>query len=59
MFFLPPYCSDMNRIEDQWHQLKAHELVGRMFEDEYDLSMAVIKGMQTRSEKGEYSLFAF
>lgn len=33
MFFLPPYCSDMNRIEDQWHQLKAHELVGRMFED--------------------------
>lgn len=59
MFFLPPYCSDMNRIEDQWHQLKAHELVGQMFEDEYDLSMAVIKGMQTRSEKGEYSLERF
>ncbi len=32
MFFLPPYCSDMNRIEDQWHQLKTHELVGRMFD---------------------------
>jgi len=59
MFFLPPHCSDMNRIEAQWHQLKTHELVGRMFEDEYDLSMAVIKGMEIRSEKGEYSLERF
>ena len=21
LFFLPPYCAQMNRIEDQWHQL--------------------------------------
>ena len=27
----------MNRIEDQWHQLKVHEIAGQMFEDEYDL----------------------
>ncbi|UBF23992.1 IS630 family transposase [Kovacikia minuta CCNUW1] len=24
-FFLPPYCSEMNPIETQWHQLKCHE----------------------------------
>lgn len=59
MFFLPPYCSEMNRIEDEWHQLKTHEIVGQMFEDEYDLAIAVMKGMKTRSEKGEYSLERF
>lgn len=26
LFFLPPYCAEINRIEDQWHQLKAHEI---------------------------------
>ncbi len=36
MFFLPPYSAQMNRIEDQWHQLKAHEIARQMFEDEYD-----------------------
>lgn len=58
-FFLPPYCPQMNRIEDQWHQLKAHEIAGQMFEDEYDLAMAVLKAMQTRSESGRYSLERF
>jgi len=42
LFFLPPYCSEMNRIEDQWHQFKTHEIAGRMFEDEYDLALAII-----------------
>ena len=37
-FFLPKYCSEMNRIESEWHQLKTHELAGQMFEDEYDLA---------------------
>jgi transposase len=37
-FFLPKYCSQMNLIEPEWHQLKTHELAGRMFEDEYDAS---------------------
>ncbi len=28
VFFLPPYCSQMNPIETQWHQLKSHEIAG-------------------------------
>jgi hypothetical protein len=59
LFFLPPYSAQMNRIEDQWHQLKAHEIVGQMFEDEYDLAMAVIKGMEMRSEAMGYALERF
>jgi putative transposase len=59
LFFLPPYSASMNRIEDQWHQLKAHEIVGQMFEDEYDLAMAVIKGMEARSVANGYALERF
>lgn len=59
LFFLPPYCSEMNPIEVEWRQLKAHEISGQMFEDEYDLALAVMKGMQARSEKGNYSLERF
>lgn len=59
LFFLPPYCSEMNRIEDQWHQLKTHEIAGRMFEDEYDLALAIIDGMEARSVKGGYPLERF
>jgi putative transposase len=59
LFFLPPYSADMNRIEEQWHQLKTHEIAGQMFEDEYDLAMAVIQGMETRSQSGEHTLERF
>jgi len=59
IFFLPKYCSEMNPIEGQWHQLKTHELAGRMFEDEYDLALAFMAGMETRSVQGEYSLERF
>lgn len=59
LFFLPPYSPQMNRIEAQWRQLKAHEIAGQMFEDEYDLAMAVIEGMQARSQAGEYALERF
>lgn len=59
LFFFPPYSAEMNRIEDQWHQLKAHEIAGQMFEDEYDLAMAVIQGMETRSEADGYVLERF
>ena len=38
-------------IQTEWHQLKTHELSGRMFEDEYDLAMAVIDGREKRSQK--------
>jgi hypothetical protein len=59
LFFLPPYSAAMNRIEDQWHQLKAHEIAGQMFEDEYDLAMAVIQGMEARSAASGYVLERF
>jgi hypothetical protein len=49
----------MNRIEDQWHQLKTHEIAGRMFEDEYDLALAIMDGMEARSLKGGYTLERF
>jgi hypothetical protein len=55
IFFLPPYCSEMNPIETQWHQLKSHEIAGQMFGNEYDLALAVMGGMKTRSEVGEYA----
>ena len=59
VFFLPPYCSEMNLIETQWHQLKSHEIAGQMFDNEYDLAIAVIDGMKARSEVGEYNLERF
>ena len=42
LFHLPTYSSEMNLIEIEWHQIKIHELAGRIFEDEYDLALAVI-----------------
>ncbi len=58
-FFLPPYWSEMNPIETQWHQLKSHELARQMFDNEYDLAIAVINGMQARSQAGDYALERF
>ncbi|MEN9518249.1 MAG: hypothetical protein RLZZ381_837 [Cyanobacteriota bacterium] len=59
LFFLPPYCSDMNEIETQWHQLKTHEIAGQMFDNEYDLAMTIIQGMKNRGEIGNYQLERF
>ena len=59
IFFLPPYCSQMNRIEEQWHQLKTHEIAGQMFDNNYDLAISIIDGMENRSTKGEYALERF
>jgi hypothetical protein len=59
LFFLPAYCSELNDIETQWHQLKAHEIAGQMFDNEYDLAMTVIQGMKNRSERGNYHLERF
>lgn len=58
-FFLPKYCSEMNPIETQWHQLKTHELRGEMFEDELDLAYAVIDGVNARAEAGGYEAERF
>lgn len=53
-FFLPAYSSDLNLIEPEWHQIKTHELRGKMFEDEYDLATAIIEGVEARAKKGNY-----
>ncbi len=49
----------MNPIENDWHQLKSHEISGRMFDNEYDLAKAVMAGMESRSIAGEYALDRF
>jgi hypothetical protein len=46
-------------IEPEWHQLKTHELAGRMFEDEYDLASAVMEGIEERSQRRGYSTERF
>ncbi len=58
IFFLPAYCSEMNPIETQWRQL-SHEIAGQMLDNEYDLAMAVIDGMEARSAAGGYALERF
>jgi transposase len=35
-FFISAYSPELNLIEPEWHQLKTHEISGRMFEDEYE-----------------------
>jgi putative transposase len=55
IFFLPKYCSEMNPIELEWQHLKKDELAAKSFEDELDLAYAVMDGVQTRGEKGNYS----
>lgn len=54
LFHLPTYSSSMNLIETEWHQIKTHELAGRIFEDEYDLALAVIEGVEARAQKRQY-----
>ena len=58
-FQLPKYCSEMNPIEGEWHQLKAHEIRGQMFEDEYDLALGVIAGVRRRGETAQYTVKRF
>ncbi|MGB3766031.1 MAG: transposase [Phormidesmis sp.] len=59
LLFLPPYCSELNPIEGQWHQLKNHELARQMFEYEDELAEAIVDGMIDRSERGRYELDRF
>lgn len=59
VLFLPSYCSELNPIEGQWHQLKTHELAGRMFEYEDELAEAIVDGMIDRSQQGGYELDRF
>lgn len=56
VFFLPPYSPEMNRIEEQWLHLKRQELGGYVFEDEYDLALAIIEGIENRGQQGNYAV---
>lgn len=59
IFFLPKYCSEMNLIEQEWQRLKEDEIAGRMFDDEYDLAMAVIESIDSRCERHGYKAERF
>ena len=59
IFFLPAYCSEMNPIEIEWHQLKTHELAGKIFEDELELAYEVMSGVEARALVGNYSVERF
>lgn len=59
IFFLPPYSPQMNRIEDEWLHLKRDELAGRVFEDEYELAIAIIEGIENRAMQGQYQVERF
>ena len=59
LFFLPPYSPQMNRIEDEWLHLKRDELASQVFEDEFDLAMAIIEGVEARGERGGYAVERF
>ncbi|WP_052304744.1 transposase [Nostoc punctiforme] len=59
IFFLPPYSPQMNRIEDEWLHLKRDELAGQVFEDEYELAIAIIDGINNRANHGHYQVERF
>lgn len=56
LFFLAPYCSEMNPIELEWQHLKRDELVGQMFESEPELAYHVVSGLEARGEHNGHIL---
>ena len=58
-FFLPPYSPQMNRIENEWLHLKSDELACRIFDDEYDLAMAIVAGVEHSSNNACYAVECF
>lgn len=49
----------MNLIEAEWYQIKTHERAGRIFEDEYDLAIAVIESVETRAQRSQHNTERF
>lgn len=56
LFFLPPYCSEMNRIELEWLHIKRDELRGKMFDSEPEVAYNVISGIQKRGCENGHSV---
>jgi putative transposase len=59
IFLLPSYSPELNRIENEWERIKEDELAGRMFEDEYELAMAVIEAIESRGKRKERTTARF
>ena len=59
LFFLPPQSPQMNRIEEEWLHLKRHELSAQLFEDEYDLAIALIQAIEERAQRRGYLVERF
>ncbi|MEC5032979.1 MAG: transposase, partial [Oscillatoria sp. PMC 1051.18] len=59
IFLLPSYSPELNRIENEWQRLKEDELAGQMFEDEYELALAVISAIQTRQNRNGLTVKRF
>lgn len=47
------------RIEDEWLHLKRDQLSSQVFEDEFDLAMALIEGVEARGEQRGYAVERF
>lgn len=56
LFFLPAYCSQMNKVELEWQHLKEDELAGQMFESEQELACHVIWGLESRGEQAGHKV---
>lgn len=59
IFFLPPHSPQMNRIEEEWLHLKRHELSAQLFDDEYDLAIALIEAIDSRAQRRGYDVERF
>lgn len=59
LFFLPPYCSEMNLIELEWLHLKRNELAGRMFSSGQELSQAIQAGFEARAQQNGHQTQVF
>lgn len=55
LFFLPPYCSEMNPIELEWLHLKRDELAGRMFSEVSELAYHVVESIENRAAKNGHA----
>ncbi len=43
----------------EWQRLKEDELAGRMFEDEYELALAVIEAIESRNRENQLEVERF
>jgi putative transposase len=49
-------CRRLRRLERFAFALKRQELAGRVFDDEYDLALAIIEGLENRGQQNNFSV---